>query len=168
MVAHVAFKWLWKTKCIPKIKVFCWFLLSDRLNTRKMLKRRHYNIGNNFDCLLCGQHIEETVEHLFFHCTFSKECWGLLRMSWATHGDRLQLVENLKTQHPRKMIMEIFLTAAWSLWKEHNNNYFRHVSPSIPSWFNRFKEDFGNIRYRLPSEKRHVVSSFLQSLPKHS
>ena len=38
VVAHVAFQWLWKTKCTPKIKVFGWFLLSDRLNTRNMLK----------------------------------------------------------------------------------------------------------------------------------
>ena len=168
VVALMAFKWLWKTKCTPKIKVFGWFLLSDRLNTRNMLKRRHYNIGTNLDCLLCGQHVEETVEHLFFHCTFSKECWHLLNISWDVQGDRSTLVENLKTQHPRKMIMEIFLTAAWSLWKERNNNYFRHVSPSITSWFNRFKEDFDKIRYRLPDHERHVVSSFLQSLPQQA
>uniref|UniRef100_A0A453HWP6 Reverse transcriptase zinc-binding domain-containing protein n=1 Tax=Aegilops tauschii subsp. strangulata TaxID=200361 RepID=A0A453HWP6_AEGTS len=74
---------------------------SDRLNTRNMLKRRHYNIGTNLDCLLCELHIEETVEHLFFHCTFSKECWCLLNISWATQGDRFTLVENLKTQQPR-------------------------------------------------------------------
>ena len=66
VVAHMAFRSLWRTKCTPKIKVFGWFLLSDRLNTRNMLKRRHYNIGSNLDCLLCGLHVEEMVEHLFF------------------------------------------------------------------------------------------------------
>uniref|UniRef100_A0A453EW12 Reverse transcriptase zinc-binding domain-containing protein n=1 Tax=Aegilops tauschii subsp. strangulata TaxID=200361 RepID=A0A453EW12_AEGTS len=69
---------------------------SDRLNTRNMLKRRHYNIGSNLDCLLCGLHVEETVEHLFFHCTFSKECWWRLNICWATVGNRLDLVEQLK------------------------------------------------------------------------
>ena len=72
--AHDGFKWLWKVKSIPQIKVFGWFLLSDRLNTRNMLSRRHYNIGENLDFLLCGQHIEEIVEHLFFCCTFSRSC----------------------------------------------------------------------------------------------
>lgn len=65
MIVHDAYKWLWNAKSIPKLKVFGSFLLSDRLNARNMLKRSHYNIVNNFDCLLCGQHIEETVEHLF-------------------------------------------------------------------------------------------------------
>ena len=64
--AHEAFGWIWKSKATMKIKVFGWLLLSDRLNTRNMLKRRHYNIGNDYDCILCGLHIEETLEHLFF------------------------------------------------------------------------------------------------------
>ena len=37
---HDAFKWLWKAKCVPKIKFFCWLLLSDRLNSRNMLKKK--------------------------------------------------------------------------------------------------------------------------------
>lgn len=32
--------WIWKTKCVPKIKFFAWLLLNDRLNTRNMLRRR--------------------------------------------------------------------------------------------------------------------------------
>lgn len=63
---HDAFKWLWKTVCTPKIKVFGWLLLSDRLNTHNMLKRRHYNIGSNLDCLLCGTHIEKQLSTSFF------------------------------------------------------------------------------------------------------
>ncbi|XP_073367668.1 uncharacterized protein [Aegilops tauschii subsp. strangulata] len=150
MIAHDAYRWLWKTKCIPKIKVFGWFLLSDRLNTRNMLKRRHYNISNNLDCLLCGQHVEETVEHLFFHCTFSTACWNKLNVLCPSQGNRLELMTHLKTLNPRKMIMEVFLVAAWSLWKERNNNYFRKVDPSIPSWEARFRRDFADIAYRMP------------------
>ena len=116
-------------------------------------------------CLLCHQPPEEIVEHLFFHCTFSKECWRCLEISWAAVGDRLDLVRQLKERHPRKMIMEIFLVAAWSLWKERNNNHFRHIAPSVTSWWAQFKTDFCNIQYRLPAHKIHVVSSILQNLP---
>uniref|UniRef100_A0A453RT16 Reverse transcriptase zinc-binding domain-containing protein n=1 Tax=Aegilops tauschii subsp. strangulata TaxID=200361 RepID=A0A453RT16_AEGTS len=68
----------------------------DRLNTRNMLKRRYYNIGTNLDCLLCGEHIEETVEHLFFHCTFIKRCWCKLNITWPTVGDHLDMMTHLK------------------------------------------------------------------------
>ena len=64
--AHPAYSWLWKSKTTMKIKVFGWLLLSDRLNTRNMLKRRHFNIGNMFGCLLCPICMDEMVEHLFF------------------------------------------------------------------------------------------------------
>lgn len=37
--AHQVFAWLWKSKCVMKIKVFGWLLFNDRLNTRNMLKR---------------------------------------------------------------------------------------------------------------------------------
>ena len=36
--AHESFGWIWKSKSTMKIKVFGWLLLSDRLNTRNMLK----------------------------------------------------------------------------------------------------------------------------------
>lgn len=35
------FKKIWKRKCMPKLKVFIWLLLVDRLNTHDMLDRRH-------------------------------------------------------------------------------------------------------------------------------
>jgi hypothetical protein len=63
------FVWIWKSKLWLKHKVFAWLLLSDRLNTR-ILKRRHFNIVNNFQCSLCTSGDEETLEHLFFSCPF--------------------------------------------------------------------------------------------------
>lgn len=50
--AHEAFGWIWKSRSTMKIKVFGWLLLTDRLNTRNMLKRRHYNIGEDHNCIL--------------------------------------------------------------------------------------------------------------------
>jgi hypothetical protein len=35
-----AFKWLWKSYCQPKHKVFYWLLLKDRLSTRNILKEK--------------------------------------------------------------------------------------------------------------------------------
>ena len=92
-----AFGWLWKAKSPIKFKMFGWLLLVDRLNTRNMLKRRHFVVmGGNYACMFCQNPPEETVEHLFFHCTFSKECWWRLNICWATVGNRLDLVEQLK------------------------------------------------------------------------
>lgn len=47
-----------------KIKVFGWLLMSNRLNTKNMLTRRHYHIDDGPDCLLCPNQMEETLEHM--------------------------------------------------------------------------------------------------------
>ena len=65
------FKKLWKSKCTPRLKFSAWLLFVDRLNTRNMLLRRHYNIQPNSMCVLCSTNNEEDLDHLFFTCPFS-------------------------------------------------------------------------------------------------
>ena len=45
IVADEAFGWLWKAKSPIKFKMFGWLLLVDRLNTRNMVKRRHFAVA---------------------------------------------------------------------------------------------------------------------------
>src|SRR4051794_30187047 len=103
-----------------KIKVFGWLLLSDHLNTRNMLKQRHYNIGDVHDCILCGLPTEEMLEHLFFECHFSSDCWSHLGLSRPHGNTRLNNISKAKQDWNRPLFMELFLLAAWSIWKERN------------------------------------------------
>ena len=147
-----------------KIKVFGWLLLSDRLNTRNMLKRRHYNIGNDYDCILCGVHIEETLEHLFFECQFSAECWSSLGISGNQGQHRLQKVVSAKNNWNRPLFMELFLTATWSIWKERNNKHFRGMMPSKTSWLDRLKTDFSLLTYRVKEKHKNLIPLILSSI----
>ena len=69
-----AFRWIWKSKCTMKIKVFGWLVAADGDNTKNMLRMRHWNVADGINCGLCGNGEEETVEHLFLDCPFSTEC----------------------------------------------------------------------------------------------
>ncbi|XP_020174866.1 uncharacterized protein [Aegilops tauschii subsp. strangulata] len=150
MEADDVFKWIWKAKCTNKWKVFAWLLLADRLNTRGLLKRKHTKLrDDNYACLLCHHPPEETVEHLFFHCEFSKACWGKLGIAWPIHGNRVQLLHAAKNTWGGPMFMDVFIVASWSIWKEHNNMLFRSVTSTIDGWSQRFKGDFGMMRHRI-------------------
>lgn len=46
-----SYVWIWGSKCTMKQKVFAWLLISDRLNTKNMLKRRHITIQGNHGCV---------------------------------------------------------------------------------------------------------------------
>lgn len=62
---HSAFKWLWKSSCQNKRKIFFWLLLKDQLNTRALLKCKNMTL-EDYNCVLCNHQTEETMEHLFF------------------------------------------------------------------------------------------------------
>jgi hypothetical protein len=49
--------WIWKTKCIPRIKFFGCLLLVDRLNTKNLLRRRKtVSAGGIPMCHVPGKH----------------------------------------------------------------------------------------------------------------
>ena len=74
---HLVYSWIWKSSCQPKPKVFFWLLLKDRLNTRELLKRKNMAL-EDYNCVLYHNVVQETLDHLFLNCAFTRNCWSLL------------------------------------------------------------------------------------------
>jgi hypothetical protein len=157
---HVSILWLWKAKCTPRVKFFGWLVLVYRLNTRNMLKRRQFQLSSGYQCLLCQNPPEETIEHLLFLCDFSKTCWQALGMHWADLDDRLQIIEDGMARWNGPLFMEIFLLASWNIWKERNKLYFEGTAPTLISWKERLKSDLNLLVHRT----KDSVHSFIFSL----
>jgi hypothetical protein len=89
--AHIqtprVYKWLWKSCCIMSHKTFAWLLLVDRLNTRDMLHRRHWNTIEDKHCELCPLRAHEDRIHLLFQCNFSSRVWNHLQIDWIQNDD---------------------------------------------------------------------------------
>ena len=45
----------------------------DDGSTRELLKRKNMNL-DSYNCVLCLQGAEESLQHLFFHCSFAQCC----------------------------------------------------------------------------------------------
>lgn len=133
---------LWRWRCSVGFS-------STTDNTRNMLKRRHYNIGDDHNCLLYGLPIEEMIDHMIFMCTFSQQCQAKLGLMWPAIACRLQRIQVMRDTYNKPLFLETFIVAAWSLWKEINNKHFRAINPSIISWLSRFKKDFELLQYRI-------------------
>jgi hypothetical protein len=52
-------------------------VMVDRLNTKTMLKRRNISSGDEDEphCVTCNDGADEDIEHLFFSCSFARNCW---------------------------------------------------------------------------------------------
>jgi hypothetical protein len=121
----------WKSRCTMKHKVFAWLMLVDRLNTRDMLRRRHFNIGSVFSCLTCSSGMDETRNHLFFTCEFSAECWERLGVAWDTSRSADDMISDAKQTWNKPLFMEMMILGAWNIWKIRNRAYFDGVQPDI-------------------------------------
>jgi hypothetical protein len=82
---------IWKSKCLLKLKVVAWLLLTDSLNTKEMMLRNNWKIEDGPLCVLCNTTSIETRDHLFFDCPFAANCWSKVRIQWdcsLSIGDR--------------------------------------------------------------------------------
>jgi hypothetical protein len=80
--SHRVFSMIWKSTCTPRVKIFAWLVLVDRINTKTMLTRRHIGGARENDlCVMCIEGREETCEDLFFSCPFARDCWTKISLT---------------------------------------------------------------------------------------
>ena len=142
LLPPMTFKWIWQSKVNLKINVFGWLLLMDRVNTRDLLDRKHCApLNASLSCSICLINVRETRKHLFFDCAFSKACWTKLGWCWNSSLEFHQMLHNLRSSLPHQAFMDLFLLAAWNIWKERNSIIFQGIQPSISSWKSNLKSD---------------------------
>jgi hypothetical protein len=115
---------IWKCKITPRIKFFAWLIILDRLNTRNMLVRRHFNVQPDSLCVLCADREEETIAHLFFQCDFAKACWDKIGIIWNLNDDLHNVIERTRQHAGLPLFMEIFMIAAGSFGRSETGKFF--------------------------------------------
>ena len=151
---------LWKSQCLAKLKVLCWLLVNNRLNTKDMMQHKHWHIDDVHDCVLCTQGLLEDLEHLFFSSAFARDCWDDISVPWDFSEmvrQRLELASHA-SNHPH--FWEIFASTAWSIWKERNDLIFNGVTPSMDNWRRRAKQDFLLHQYRVKKPQIQQLTDY--------
>lgn len=67
-------KAIWKIDVPPKIHIFIWRKIIDRLPTKFQLQYRGILCSANSLCVFCEASLESS-SHLFFNCDFAKRIW---------------------------------------------------------------------------------------------
>lgn len=128
------FTWLWKAKCMPRIIFFGWHLIMVRLNTQDMLQRRNSNVQSGTNCILCPHNCRETRDYLFFECVFVNHCWALIGITWVDTTNAHTRLHIAKQASTTSFFMDIFLVAAWEIWKLHNAIIFGNQHETHQLW----------------------------------
>jgi hypothetical protein len=142
---------IWKSKCLPKLRVFVWLLLKDRLNTKDLMLRKHWNVNDGPSCVLCANINLETRDHLFFSSSFAASCWSSIHIQWDCSLPISQRFLRAKNSFAGPCFLEIAACAAWNIWKERNDLIFKQQVPSLARWKVRFQSDLLLHQFRVKS-----------------
>jgi hypothetical protein len=66
-----------------------------------------------YNCVLCSAQIEETLEHLFFGCNFSKWYWRFLNDQWNTNLAPYDMLLSARSQFGSKIFREVLIIGIW-------------------------------------------------------
>jgi hypothetical protein len=156
--AKLIFRWMWKSCPRGKQKFFFWLLLKDRLNTRNFLRRKNMELPS-YNCVLCSSNVEETLQHLFFECSFSKWCWRFVNVHWNTNLTPHNMIINSRRQFNSKIFIEIIMIVGWSIWCHRNAIIFDGASLSLGRWRQGFKAELSlTIHQAKPSTKELLIN----------
>lgn len=138
---------VWNRFNLPKHGFIMWLICHKKLLTRDRLLRWGMGITDS-SCLLCAG-AYESLDHLYFHCSFSTElCKGVtdwLQISgfprrfsewlhWVSHVARQKTVK-------AKLVVAAVNALVYHLWKARNACLHGVPRPAIQSLLFRFKRE---------------------------
>uniref|UniRef100_A0A0A9D6Q3 Reverse transcriptase zinc-binding domain-containing protein n=1 Tax=Arundo donax TaxID=35708 RepID=A0A0A9D6Q3_ARUDO len=143
----VHFKWLWKSCCQKRHKVFFGLLSHDGLNTRNLLNRKNLHL-QSYNCVCCQLNAEETLRHLFFECHFAQSCWDNICPQRTRNTEVYDALHDIHRKIDSICAIEIIIIAAWAIWITRNNMVFNQIQPTIQQWRSTFKKEFALVVQR--------------------
>jgi hypothetical protein len=163
-ILHPVYKWLWKSCCQPKHKVFFWLLLKDRLSTRNILRRRNLHL-DSYTCVLCNSLAEETLEHLFLDCPFSAMCWNIINVVIPLQSSFPDIFSQIKDQLASPFAMNAIILISWAIWNLRNELIFSGVQISLANGKRIFfREELSLLQHRIKPALLPQFLAWIQSL----
>ncbi|XP_060194897.1 uncharacterized protein LOC132624083 [Lycium barbarum] len=113
----------------PKHVFILWLALLGRMRTKDLPLK--WGMGINGTCVLCNNQ-PETIEHLYFECTYSHEIWlrilqwlGWQRtiLDWGREWNWVQ--QHSKSKNPRNVLKACFAAVVYEVWCERNSRVFQ-------------------------------------------
>ena len=87
--------------------------------------------GNNFNCVLCNDNLEEKAFHVFFSCPFQQILLAKNRHRMEGKPTFLSDVEESPIGFSALVLHDVQNIAAWHIWKQRNNLIFEGRRPTI-------------------------------------
>jgi hypothetical protein len=154
---------IWTSKALPKLKVFLWLLMHDRLNTRDIMIRKHWKVDSGPECILCNSTSVETRNHLFFECEFAIACWNAVNIQWTHNLPISDMILLARETFQGPCFLEVVACVLWNIWKVRNDFIFQAIPASFNRWRVGFQSDLLVHQYRVKATAVQPLIDWLLS-----
>lgn len=122
---------IWKQVIPPKIKLFAWSLVKEKLQTRKRLSKFITTLDSK--CPLCNSH-KEDQNHLFLHSSYTKQVRNCSNDALLLNIDSNLTVSEWLCGLPhndKRIISSLskFLAICWQIGNDRNASIFKNEKP---------------------------------------
>jgi hypothetical protein len=161
--ADPIFRWIWKSYCQSKHRVFAWLLVQDRLSTRNILRRKGITL-ESYNCEFCHVAHGETTQHLFWECPFAQQCWGILNLQTVQAGDTSQNFQAIKDHLNSRFFMIPLILMCWTIWKVRNELIFNNNQIGLQEAKHLFLKEAKLVSLRVKTSLSTEYDQWIQSL----
>lgn len=163
-------KAIWSKFNIPKYSFICWLVVHGRILTKDRLMSWNIMVDNDI-CALCNLEVE-SIEHLFFKCTFSGELcrsianWLQIKTIPVRRDDWKHWLIHLagKTNLKAKICISGVTATIATIWKERNARVHGKSSRDVQHCFFKIKHEVSIkvLNHVIGEEKKALTKHILQ------
>jgi hypothetical protein len=129
------------------------------------MHRKHWAVIGAGNCVLCNTNSIETRDHLFFYCLYAQACWDKIQIRWDYSRPIPDRVDHARSNFQGHCFMEIFVCAAWNIWKDRNDVIFINQVVRVVRWRVRFITDLDIHNYRVKADRVQPLLDWITSCP---
>jgi hypothetical protein len=113
---------IWKLILPPRVHVFTWLVMNNKIISRDNLKKR--NLNKHETCVFCS--CNESVQHLFFDCIVAKLIWNELADFFGKPiGANLDFIAHYWVANKSIFALNsICIVVLWFIWRLGNDIIF--------------------------------------------
>lgn len=115
---------------------------------------------DSYNCELCALGVEETTEHLFLHCPFAQQCWGLISLATSLDSGTLENFTAFKDQINSQFFMVAIILMCWTIWLARNELIFNENQVTIQECTRIFLKEARLVSLRVTAYQLCSINGF--------
>lgn len=154
---------VWSKSIPPKMAHTLYKAIMRKLPTKDRLKK--WKILDDSKCNFCCIE-EETHDHIFFDCEFSKRIWNTQKCRLQLNKCATNLKEELEYLHSRSHLSDLMkeigkiglAVSLWFIWKERNGRTFENKKQDTLTITKLINREIATVIGRIPTKKLTIAS----------